>query len=216
MPNQIHFIPVGNANVKVHLAGLARFRADEVVLFSALNEAKTKSLVEALRKIGIPYRIVVVGGNYLDAYRRANEEAAACCRDDTALAVNMSTSADIIAGAVEDGVRMQLHFFHRAKEGASCAAYRYYVHEGKRMEFETAPIWNFLLYLHNEILEVLADSAAPINMNQILENIKNLSPDESLGFEAFRKTFRGFKRWFGLNPCFRENLHKTPLYKIDL
>ena len=77
------------------------------------------------------------------------------------------------------------------------------------MEFETAPIWNFLLYLHNEILEVLADSAAPINMNQILENIKNLSPDESLGFEAFRKTFRGFKRWFGLNPCFRENLHKT-------
>lgn len=216
MPNQIHFIPVGSASVKIHLAGLARFRADEVVLFSAASETKTKALVEALRKIGTPYRTVVVGGGYLDAYRKANEEAAAYCREDTALAVNMSTSAEVFAGAIEDGVRMQLHYFHRAKEGSSCAAYRYYVHDGKKMRFETAPIWNFLLYLHNDIMEVLADSATPLNMNQILENIKNLNPDESLGFEAFRKTFRSFKRWFGLSPCFRESLRKTPLYKVEL
>jgi hypothetical protein len=216
MPKYIHFIPVGKSSVKVHLAGLVRFKADEVVLFSLQGDDKTMLLVEALRKIGAAYRTVVVGRGYLDSYRKANEEAAACCGEDASLGVNMSTGAEIMGGAIEDGVRIQLHYFHRANEYANCAAYRYYVHDEKKMRFETAPIWNFLLYLHNDIMEVLAESSTSLSMNQILESIKNLNPDEGLGFEAFRKVFRSFKRWFGINPCFNENLKKSPLYKVEL
>lgn len=216
MPKNIHFIPVGKGSVKIHLAGLAKFGADEVVLFSPGDFRKTGLLVEALQRIGTPYRTANVGRRYLDAYRKANEEAAAYFGEDTSLGVNMSTGADIIGGAIEDGVRMQLHFFHRTKEYGSCAGYRYYIREGEKMRFETAPIWNFLLYLHNDMMEVLADSSAPLSMNQILENVRNLEPDESMTFEAFRKNFRSFKRWFGLNPCFKEVLRKSPLYKIEL
>jgi hypothetical protein len=53
-------------------------------------------------------------------------------------------------------------------------------------------------------------------MNEILENMKNLDPDERLGFEAIGKTFRSLERWYELDPCFKEELQKTPLYKIYL
>ena len=216
MPGNIHFVPVGSNSIKLHLAGLARYKADEVVLFSRKGDSKVEAIVDSLRKIGMSYRVAIVGRGYIDPYRKANEEAAAYLTDDTSLGINMSTGSDMLAGAVEDGVRIQLNNLHQVNEYADCAAYRYYILVDKGVRFEVAPLWNSFLYLHNDILEVLADSPEALSVNEILDAVRELNPNDALGFEAFRKVFRTYKRWFGRNPCFKEKLQKAPKYKVDL
>jgi hypothetical protein len=207
---------VGGESIKLHLAGIPRFKADEVVLFSSTNGEKVQKIMDSLKEMGISYRIVTIGNDYLSAYKKANEEAAASFIDDSFIALNMSTGSNLILSGIEDGVRIQLYHFHkRSFHGSSCSAFRYFIKEGKRYVLSVAPLWNIYIEMHNDIFEMLADAKEPVSMNRIWEFLCDTKTDLE-GFESFRKVFRDFKRWFKCLPCFIERVHKSPQYKIEL
>lgn len=219
----IHFIPVGRAGLDLHLAGISKFGADEVVLFSTSCDSPVLTrLIGSLKNMGVEYRDVHVEEGYLSPLRKANDEAAACMADDTCVGVNMSTDAGIMACAVEDAVKLQLFYFHkRSFRGANCSAFRYFVNIDGKPVFSVAPMWNIFNETHNDIFEILADTERfaetkdPIPLSKVWKSYGLLRP-ESGGLEAFRKVFRDFKCWMRNNPCFIERLHKSPRYKIQL
>lgn len=219
----IHFIPVGMAGIDLHLAGIPKFGADEIVLFSTpKSSAVLSQILDSLRKMGVECRVFRVEDGYLSPFRKASEEAAACLAEDTCVGVNMSTEAKVTACAVEDAVKLQLFYFHkRSFRGAICSAFRYFISVDKKPVFNVAPMWNFFNETHNDIFEILADTEYfaktndPIPLKKVWESYVLLRP-ESGGLEAFRKVFRDFKCWMRNNPCFIERLHKSPRYKIEL
>jgi len=219
----IHFIPVGRAGIDFHLAGIPKFGADEVVLFSTkVNSSVSSNIVDSLRKMGVESRLVQVDEDYLSPFRKAGEEAAACLAEDTCVGVNISTVAEVLSVAVEDAVRLQLFHFHkRSLREANCSAFRYLLSIGEKTVFHVVPMWNFFNETHNDIFEILADTEHfaktkdPIPLKRVWESYALLRPEPG-GEEAFRKVFRDFKCWMRNNPCFIERLHKSPRYKIQL
>lgn len=216
MTKSVHFIVVGNESVSQHLAGIPQFKADEVVLFTTKDNEKSNRIIQNLKELGVSYRRIIVQDGYLDSYRRANEEAAASFTDDSFIAINMSTGSKTILSGIEDAVRIQLYYFHRRySHRPYCSAFRYVVEQNKQHAFKIAPIWNFQIETHNDIFEVLADTKEPFTQNKIWELMSDAKMDTG-GYEAFRKVFRDFKRWFKCLPCFKETVSKGPEYKIDL
>jgi hypothetical protein len=221
MVKMIHFIPVGPATCQVHVAGIPRFGADEVVLF--VNPQSTSaSAVEKHLKKEVSYRTIYLSDGYLDPLRKANDEAGACMVNGTCIAVNVSTNSGLMCLAIEDAIRTQLYYFHRRNfRGAYCSAFRYMVFPSKKPTFAVAPFWNIFDETHNDIFQILADtenlarSKEPIGLNRLWESYSLLRPEEA-SYESFRKTFRGFKQWMKNNPCFVEQVHKSPRYKIIL
>lgn len=219
----IHFVPVGRAGIDFHLAGIPKFGADEVVLFSTkVNSSVSSHILDSLRKIGVESRLVHVEDGYLEPFRKAGEEAAACLAEDICVGVNMSTDAEALGSAVEDAVRLQLFHFHkRSLRETNCSAFRYFVNIEEKPVFHVAPMWNFFNETHNDIFEILADTEHfaktkdPIPLKKLWESYALLRPEPG-GQEAFRKVFRDFKCWMRNNPCFVERLHKSPRYKIQL
>lgn len=214
---------MGVAGIDLHLAGIPKFGADEIVLFSTPSRSAVLSqILDSLRKMGVEYRVFRVEAGYLSPFRKAGEEAAACLAEDTCVGVNMSTDAKVMASAVEDAVKLQLFYFHkRSFRGANCSAFRYFVSVDQKPMFNVAPMWNFFNETHNDIFEILADTEHfaktkdPISLKKVWESYILLRP-ESGGLEAFRKVFRDFKCWMRNNPCFIERLHRSPRYKIRL
>jgi len=216
MTKGVHFIVVGNENVTQHLAGIPQFKADEVVLFVSENNQRESRIIKSLKEMGVSYRTIKVKDDYLTPYRRANEEAAASFTDNSFIAINLSTGSRTILSAIEDAVRIQLYYFHRRNfYGPSCSAFRYMVERKKHPFLNIAPIWNFQIETHNDIFEALADTKEPFTQNKIWEIISDTKMDVG-GYEAFRKVFRDFKRWFRCLPCFKETVRKGPEYRIDL
>jgi len=211
------------AGIDLHLAGIPKFGADEIVLFSTLRRSIVLSqILDSLRKMGVEFRVFRVEEGYLSPFRKAGEEAAACFAEDICVGVNMSTDANVMACAVEDAVKLQLFYFHkRSFRGANCSAFRYIVSVDKKPVFNVAPMWNFFNETHNDIFEILADTEHfaktknPIPLKKVWDSYVLLRP-ESGGLEAFRKVFRDFKCWMRNNPCFIERLDKRPRYKIQL
>jgi hypothetical protein len=221
MVRTIHFIPVGRATCQVHVAGIPKFGADEVVLFVSPQSTSTKEVEKHLKK-EVSYRTVYLSDGYLDPFRKANDEAGAYMVDGTCIAVNASTSSGVMCLAIEDAVRTQLYYFHRRNfRGADCSAFRYIFIPGEKPAFSIAPLWNIFNETHNDIFQILADtenlarSKEPIALNRLWQSYSLLRPEES-GYESFRKTFREFKQWIKNNPCFVEQVHKSPRYKIIL
>lgn len=215
MTKGVHFIVIGEEDITQHLAALTQFKTDEVVLFAAPDKHPDK-IIEHLKEIGVNYRMVKVEDDYLSSYRQANEEAAASFTDNSFIAINASTGSRMVLTGIEDAVRVQLYYFHRRSlYGPSCSAFRYVVEKRKNTFFKIAPIWNFQIETHNDIFEILADSKESFTQSKIWDLISNTKEDAG-GYEAFRKVFRDFKRWFKCLPCFKESIKQGPEYKIDL
>lgn len=214
MAKIVHILIMGKEKVEKHLAGIAKFKADEVLIFSSRN-MEIKQVAEILDKMGIPYRTLLCENSYLDVYRKANEEAAAAFVDDAVIAINISTGSRIIQSAVEDAFRIQLISFYR-RSGAvmSSAAFRYHIPDSKKGKIQVAPVWNIYSKDHNDIFETLAETSKPLNMKNIWESIA--SGREDITFEAFRKIFREFKRWFKNTPYFEEKVKRGPEYKLRI
>ncbi|MEM3798284.1 MAG: hypothetical protein QXY74_07635 [Candidatus Bathyarchaeia archaeon] len=231
MVRMIHFIPVGQAPCEVHVAGIPKFGADEVVLFVNPQSTLASAVEKHLRK-EISYRTVYLSDGYLDPLKKANDEAGAymvdgtCIGaymvDGTCIAVNVSTNSGVMSLAIEDAIRTQLYYFHRRNfRGAYCSAFRYIVFSSKKPTFVVAPFWNIFDETHNDIFQILVDtenlarSKEPIGLNRLWESYSLLRPEEA-SYESFRKAFRGFKQWMKNNPCFVEQVYKSPRYKIIL
>ena len=114
MTRIIHVIAIGPEKVKKHLSGLAKFKADEVILFSTDKDQESK-ITKPLNKIGVNFRIIHCDKPYYNAYRAANEEASAVFVDDVVVAINISTGISIIKEAIHDAFKIQLTSFNRTK-----------------------------------------------------------------------------------------------------
>lgn len=214
MPKIVHTIVIGEEKIERHLSGIAKFKADEVLVFSTENADQNK-IVRTLKKIGIPYRIVLCKNSYLDVYLKANEEASAAFVDDAVIAINISTGPRIIQSAIEDAFRIQLiSFFRRSGSLMSSAAFRYEVPNSKKEKIQVAPIWNVYSKDHNDIFETLVETTKPLTMKNIWEII--VSGSEDITFESFRKIFREFKRWFRNTPYFEERVKRGPEYRLKI
>ena len=75
MVKNIHFIVVGKESNALHLAGVPRLGAEEVVLFDCLKTKKAENISRSLEAIGVQNRTVPIEKEYIDAYRNASEEA---------------------------------------------------------------------------------------------------------------------------------------------
>ncbi len=212
---KIHFVLTGNASLDQHLAGVSRLGADEVVVFSKEKNLMQKRLEDTLEGMGVEYRVRTIKGGYFDAFLQGSEETIASMTNDSAIAVNMSTGQYVELSAIEDSVRIQLSFFHRRSDRSVCSAYRYYLSEGRPKRLQVAPFWNFYSQTHNDILELLSTEVEPLGVTQLWNTI-SATKDISEGFEAFRKSFRDFRRWMKNTPCFQEQMQKVPRYKIEL
>jgi len=221
MVRMIHFIPVGRATCQAHVAGIPKFGASEVVLFVGPQSTSLKSVQKHLKK-EVGYRTVQLSDGYLDPLKKANDEAGAYMVDGGCVAVNVSTDSGVTYLAIEDAVRTQLYYFHmRNFKGANCSAFRYIVFQGQKPEFAVAPFWNIFNETHNDMFQILADTEnlagakEPIAQKKLWESYSLLRPEEE-SYESFRKKFRDFKQWMENNPCFVEQIHKSPRYKIIL
>lgn len=199
----------------MHLAGVSKLGADEVVVFSKGKTKLLERLENTLDGMGVEYRSRRIDEGYSSAFRQASDEVIASLTNDSALAVNMSTGPNVELSAIEDAVRIQLSFFHRRNDRNVCSGYRYYISEGRPRELLVAPFWNFYSQTHNDILELLSTETQPLGVTQ-LWNMISSTTEVSEGFEAFRKSFRAFRRWMKNTPCFQEQMQKVPIYKIDL
>jgi hypothetical protein len=209
-----HLILAGAEERRSHLAGLLKFKADRVVLFSA--STGDAGLPSFLDSIGVPYRSVQLKDGYLDAYLKASYEAAAVFTKQGAVGINMSTGPALSRTAMEDAIRIQLYHFLHHTSTDEVSAFKYFVGSGEEPQVSVAPIWDFATYLHNDIFEILISTQTPVTLAQIHRALSRVMGREAPKWEAFRKTFREFKRAFKGSPCFVEVVGKGPRYQITL
>jgi len=209
-----HLIISGIEEQRTHLAGLSKFKADNVVLFS--TEARNVGLPELLESIAIRYRVVQLKNGYLDSYLKASYEAAAVFTKLGSVGINMSTGPMVVRTAIEDAVRIQLYHFLHHTSTAEISAFKYFVGSGDDPNVAAVPIWDFATYLHNDIFEILCSAQTPITLAQIHRTLTRVMGREAPKWEAFRKTFREFKRAFKGSPSFVEVVGKGPRYQIVL
>ncbi|MGI0091110.1 MAG: hypothetical protein ACREBS_05330, partial [Nitrososphaerales archaeon] len=196
---RIHFILAGNASVETHLAGITKIGADEVVIFSHSNDDILTPLSRTLQNMGVEYRKRELGFGYLDTFQKASEEAIASLTSDCAIAINMSTAQCVELSALEDAIRVQVHFVHERNDKAYCSGYRYYVRTIHPLKLEAIPFWNFQNQTHNDTLEILASMDHQVGLKELLDLVKNTREDVE-GYEGFCSIFR----WFlVLNRLFR-------------
>jgi len=207
-----HLILAGAEERRTHLAGISKFKADSAVLFS--TEAGDAGLPEFLESIGVRFRLVKLKNGYLDAYLKASYEAAAAFTSQGSVGINMSTGPALSRTAMEDAIRIQLYHFLHHTSTDEVSAFKYFVGPGEEPAVSAVPIWDFATYLHNDILEILIAAETPITLAQIHRALTHAMAGEAPKWEAFRKTFREFKRAFKGSPCFVEIVGKGPRYQI--
>ena len=169
MVKLIHVIIAGKERPEKHLSGIAKFKADKVLLFS--DGINSEQVTDTLEQMGTEYKIIPCDNTYLNVYRKAKEEAVAALVDDTVVAINVSTGPRIIQSAIEDAFRLQLISFYRNNNVISSAAFRYFVPDSKKENIKVAPFWNIYSEDHNDILETLAETGKPLTMKNIWESI---------------------------------------------
>lgn len=211
----IHFLLAGDESKGLHVAGLSRLRADEVVVFSPKDTRVVDSLLALLKEMGVPNRTVPLDGDYIGAYRKTSHEAAAAFTSTECVGINMSTGSGVLRAAMEDAVRVQLYHFLHHTSTVEASAFKYFVGEAPALTISAVPIWDFATYLHNDIFEILVTAKEPITLAQLHKSVIRTMGREAPNWEAFRKTFREFKRCFTGSPCFVEVVGKGPRYRIQ-
>lgn len=216
MPKIIHILIAGEQEEDLHLAGIPRLKADEVVIFCRKDERTVPKLSTSLSKMGLQPRIIEAQDQYLDCYRKASEEAAGCFVDDVVVAINMSAGSRLMCSAVEDAFRIQLFDFHmRNRRYSGACAFRYFITKASGTKMRIAPIWNLHSRYHNDMFEMLAETKDTITVTKVRELLYDRGIEVG-GYESFRKEFRRFRKWFKNMPCFKEVVKKGPEFKIDV
>ena len=212
----VHFLILGNQPRGAHIAGLPRMKADRVVAFLPAETREAKTIIGVLKDLGIQVKLVTVGSGYLETYKKASYEAASAFDNGAVVGINMSTGPALLRTAMEDAVRIQLYHFLHHTSTAELSAFKYFVADEVAQKVDAVPIWDFATYLHNDIFELLAMAERPIPLAQIHSSLARTMGREVPNWEAFRKTFREFKRAFKGSPCFVELVGKGPRYRIVL
>jgi hypothetical protein len=212
----VHFLILGNESKEAHIAGLPRMKADKVVVFSPAGTREANAIGGIMKDLGMPVKLVRVGLDYLETYKRVSYEAANAFDNGAVVGINMSTGPALLRTAMEDAVRIQLYHFLHHTSTAELSAFKYFVADEAEQGVAAVPIWDFATYLHNDIFELLAAAEKPIPLAQIHSSLVRTMGREVPNWEAFRKTFREFKRAFKGSPCFVELVGKGPRYRIVL
>lgn len=212
----VHFLILGSNPKEAHVAGLPRMKADQVVAFAPTGTREANAVTEVIKDLGVPVRLVSVGLDYLGTYQKVSYEAASAFDNGAVVGVNMSTGPALLRTAMEDAVRIQLYHFLHHTSTAELSAFKYFVEDEPTRKVSAVPIWDFATYLHNDIFELLAAAKEPIPLVQIHASLAKTMGREVPNWEAFRKTFREFKRAFRGSPCFVELVGKGPRYRIVL
>ncbi len=212
----VHFLILGNDPKEAHIAGLPRMKADMVVTFAPTGTREPNAVSGVLKDMGVPVKLVSVGLDYLGTYKKVSYEAAGAFDKGAVVGINMSTGPALLRTAMEDAVRIQLYHFLHHTSTAELSAFKYFVADEGTRKVAAVPIWDFATYLHNDIFEILAATERPIPLAQIHASLARTMGREVPNWEAFRKTFREFKRAFRGSPCFVELVGKGPRYKIAL
>jgi hypothetical protein len=210
----VHFLITGNETKEAHVAGLPRLKADEVVIFTSSGTHGTGRISGLLKDLGVPNRTVPVGSEYLNAFRKMSYEAASAFDSGASVGINMSAGPGLLRAAMEDAVRIQLYHFLHHTSTAEASAFKYFVDNGAVPRVSAVPIWDFATYLHNDIFELLVAAQKPIPLAQIHASLAKSMGREAPNWEAFRKTFREFRRCFKGSPCFVELVGRGPRYRI--
>ena len=210
----VHFLIPGNEPKEVHLGGLPRLKADEVVVFAPTATREANTIARSLRDLGMPCKLVSVGSDYLGMYRKVSYEAAGAFDKGVSVGINLSVGPALLRTAMEDAVMIQLYHFHHPTSTSEVSAFKYFVSSGAAPKISAVPIWDFATYLHNDIFEILAAAERPIPLVQIHSALAKTMGRDAPNWEAFRKTFREFTRCFKGSPCFVELVGKGPRYKI--
>jgi len=212
----VHFLILGNEPKEAHVAGLPRMKANRVVIFAPAGTREADAVSGILKDLGIPVKLVSVGLDYLGTYKKVSYETAGAFDSGAVVGINMSTGPALLRTAMEDAVRIQLyHFLHHTSK-AELSAFKYFIENKAAQGVTAVPIWDFATYLHNDIFEILAAAEKPIPLAQIHSSLLRTMGREAPNWEAFRKTFREFKRAFKGSPCFVELVGKGPRYRIAL
>jgi len=212
----VHFLLLGVESKEAHVAGLPRMKADEVVVFSPAGTREANAITRILKEIGMPVKLVRVGLDYLETYKKVSYEAASAFDNGSVVGINMSTGPALLRTAMEDAVRIQLYHFLHHTSTAELSAFKYFIADAAEQKVAAVPIWDFATYMHNDIFELLAAAERPIPLAQIHSSLVKTMGREVPNWEAFRKTFREFKRAFKGSPCFVELVGKGPRYRILL
>lgn len=209
----MHFVASGREGPRLHVAGFPRFRADQVVFFTTKGAKEQGTLTEISAKLGVPSKEVAVDGGYLDSYLKASFEAAAAFTRGDSIGVNMSVGPDVVRAAIEDATRVQLYHFLHHTSTEETSVFRYFTSGGDSSAL-AVPMWDFATYIHNDIFEILATTDHPITLRQVHVTLSKAMGREAPTWEAFRKTFREFKRCYKGSPSFVEVVGKGPRYQI--
>jgi hypothetical protein len=212
----VHFLILGNEPKEAHVAGLPRMKADSVVIFAPAGTREPNAISGVLKDLGMPVKPVSIGLDYLGAYKKVSYEAASAFDNGAVVGVNMSTGPALLRTAMEDAVRIQLYHFLHHTSTAEISAFKYFIEDKAIQNITAVPIWDFATYLHNDIFEILAAAEKPIPLAQIHSSLAKTMGRDVPNWEAFRKTFREFKRAFKGSPCFVELVGKGPRYRIVL
>ncbi len=212
----VHFLIQGDEPSGTHVAGLSRLRGEEAIVFAWRETNSLDSLSKLLNQMGVPYRVVTVESSYLSCYRKASHEAASAFTKTECVGINMSTGPGPLRTAIEDAVRVQhYHFLHHTSE-AEASAFKYFVDEGEVPTVTVVPVWDFATYPHNDIFELLVATERPVTLADMHKALARTMGREAPNWEAFRKTFREFKRGLAGSPCLMEVVGKGPRYRIQI
>jgi hypothetical protein len=211
---KIHMFVIGEESNQEHLAGIANLGADEIVIFEP-GRKKKSGVISRLQEMGVAFRTVAVSDLYFDTFKKASVEAAASFVNESVIAINLGCGPRIAVSALEDAVRTQLFYFHRrSRAGTFASAFRYTVNKDTtKVSISVAPIWDLFSNDHNDIFEALGEIGRSVTVKELWEFLCDKRQDV-WRFEAFRKVFRDFRRWFTNQPCFEEKTGKGPLYRL--
>jgi hypothetical protein len=209
----VHFIVVGNENTSIHLSGLQRFGCFYSILFTEKEEET--SVETTMKEFGTNYVKVPVKKDYMHAREEANKEAGSAFNKGHVIAINMSCGDRLILEAVEDAVRLTQYYLLRHTSGATASAFRYFYNQETK-KFTYIPYWNTSDFLYTMLFEILVSKQKGITLDEMHKEVVKEMGEGAPNWEAFRKLFREFKRYFEDLPFYSEGRGKKTKYFLQI
>lgn len=213
----LHLIPVGTESTAIHLAGLTRYQAFEVILASCLEDLeRAQKLQKQISETGLNCRIVEIQNSYRNAYIPLYEELFSSITDEVCIAINASTGHRLLLLAAEDATVAALYENIQLRECKFVSAFRYVIEKlGDELVLRKAPIWNIYSASERAIVSTLLSRSTPASLKDIFMEINTYSGD-MMGYESFRKQFRSFTKGQRSSPILRIDMERAPKYFLDV
>ena len=208
---------MGTESTAIHLAGLTRYQAFEVILASCQEDLeRAQELQKRISEIGLNCRIVEIQNSYRNAYIRFYEELFSSIIDETCIAINASTGHRLLLLAAEDATVAALYENIQLRECKLVSAFRYVIEKlGDELVLKKAPIWNVHSASERAIMSTLLSQSAPASIKDIFMEISTYSGD-MMGYESFRKQFRSLIKGQQSSPVLKIKMKRAPKYFLDV